>query len=35
MWIKPLKNGQVCVMPDMAIFETWAQANNYIKERNK
>jgi hypothetical protein len=30
-WIKPLKNGQYAVMPDCAVFDNWALANNYIK----
>lgn len=33
MWIKPLKNGKCVVMPDMAEFDTWALANDYIKSK--
>lgn len=35
MWIKPLKNGKFCVMPDMKIVETAALAWDYIKSKQK
>jgi len=25
--------GGVCVMPDMAVFDTWSQANDYIQTK--
>jgi hypothetical protein len=33
MWIKPLRNGKCVVMPDCAIFDNWALANDYIKTK--
>jgi len=33
MWIKPLRDGKCAVMPDCAVFDNWALANDYIKSK--
>jgi len=33
MWIKYLPKGKCAVMPDCAVFDNWALANDYINTK--